>query len=230
MSELAVLVPSRGRPENIARLMDAWDITRATARLCIFVDEDDTTIDGYIDLFGGLVDDRMTLTIGDRKRLGGTLNAYAPALADMYFATAFMGDDHLPLTEGWDRIILAELHCLGTGIVYGNDLIQGENLPTAVFMTSDIVRTLGYMVPPTLTHMFLDNAWKEWGQSINRLSYLPYVWIEHIHPLVEKAAQDAGYDEANAYMHPDSIAYEKYKTDGSFDADVAKLKALIGPQ
>lgn len=50
MGDLALLVPSRGRPHNIARLIDAMDRTcRGDTRLVVGVDDDDPTLDSYYD-------------------------------------------------------------------------------------------------------------------------------------------------------------------------------------
>jgi hypothetical protein len=115
---------------------------------------------------------------------------------------------------------------LGSGIAYGNDLLQGERLPTAAFMTSDIIRTLGWMCPPTLEHLYIDNAWLELGRAMGRLRYLPDVVLEHLHPDAGKAQQDQTYAEAN---HPDrdrrdKAAFEAWRRDG-LPRDLELLRA-----
>lgn len=201
MADLVVIVPSRGRPQNIGRLVDAWlDTTLADTDLVVAVDEDDPQLDEYQAVrlpFAG------TLRIGQRQRLGGTLNAAVQEVLDGYYgepptAVGFMGDDHLPRTEGWDSMLVDALTQVGSGIVYGDDLLQGERLPTAAFMTADIVRTLGWMVPPGLVHLYIDDAWRELGRAMGRLRYLPQVVIEHLHPAAGKAQMDDRYREVNA--------------------------------
>jgi hypothetical protein len=90
-----------------------------------------------------------------------------------------MGDDHFPRTHGWDQAYLDALRELGTGIVYGNDLLQGHRLPTQCAMTADIVRRWGYMALPTLRHMYVDNFWRDLGNAADCLRYLPEVVVEH---------------------------------------------------
>jgi hypothetical protein len=159
----------------------------------------------------------------------GTLNQLAveAAAQEGVRYIGFMGDDHLPRTASWDGTICEALDELGSaGIVYGNDLFQGPNLPTAVFMHAEIVRTLGYMAPPCLRHMFLDNFWLELGRSAGTIRYLPDVIIEHMHPEAGKAPEDDNYGRVRGLMGEDGEAYAAYKADGRFDADVAKIKAL----
>lgn len=227
MSDLLVIVPSRGRPHNIAELHVAWvETTHRHAQLLVAVDDDDPTLPEYrrkCSLTG------VELTAGPRLRLTGTLNKVALERAPHHKALAFLGDDHRPRTIGWDAHFVEALDALGTGIVYGNDLLQGEKMATAVAMTSNIVSALGYMAPPQMVHLCLDLAWVDWGRAINRLTYLPETVIEHMHPDVGKAVRDAGYDEANSPQQTaaDHAAYEAYRNGQAFAADVEKLKALL---
>ncbi|TMS00170.1 hypothetical protein [Nonomuraea basaltis] len=227
MNDLLVIVPSRGRPHNIADLYVAWSETaHRDAGLLVAVDDDDPALPEYqrvCSLIG------VELEVGPRLRLTGTLNKVATERAPHHKAIAFMGDDHRPRTIGWDTQLLAELNRLGTGIVYGNDLLQGEKMATAVAITSDIVAALGYMAPPSMVHLCLDLVWVEWGRSIARLTYLPGTVIEHMHPAAGKAANDAGYEEANSphQTAADHAAYHAYRNGPQFAADVEKLKALL---
>lgn len=196
LDRLLMIVPSRGRPSNVKRLMEAFDDTReGPADMLICVDEDDPKRGEYQQLS---LHANVRMEIGPRLRLGGTLNEAGLANAGQYFALGFMGDDHRPRTQGWDQKLIWALQELGSGIAYGNDLIQGPALPTAVGMTSDIVATLGYMVPAGLVHLYIDSAWKALGEAMGRFTYLPDVIIEHLHPIAGKALSDAGYEEVNA--------------------------------
>lgn len=116
----------------------------------------------------------------------------------------FMGDDHRVRTPGWDEMLTRAAGPLG--IAYGDDLIQGEQLPTAVLMAADIVRIVGHMCPPVLEHLFIDNYWKALGEGIDAIEYVPDVVIEHLHPSAGKAEMDESYARTN---HPD-----QYERDG----------------
>ncbi|MER5750605.1 hypothetical protein [Streptomyces sp. NPDC002088] len=200
MTELTILVPTRGRPENLARLWQAFvDTCEFETRLVALVDNDDPELPAYQQLADRLSEEPMfRMGIGPRLRLGPTLNAAAPKWAARARAVGFMGDDHLPRTVGWDGRYLAELERLGTGLVYGNDLIQQAALPTQVAMTSDIILATGQMVPAGALHLWLDNAWLALGRALDAISYLPDVVVEHLHPIAGRADWDAGYQECNA--------------------------------
>ena len=81
-------------------------------------------------------------------------------------------------TQGWDRLLLEALDKLGgEGIVYGNDLHQGEALPTAPVISSGIVGALGWMMEPSLKHMHVDDVWRDLGRAAGCLAYVPEVVI-----------------------------------------------------
>ena len=165
-----------------------------------------------------------------RLRMGGTLNLLAVKYADQYDYLSFMGDDHRPRTASWD-LRLANMIDQGPGLAYGNDLLQGENLPTAVMMSAEIVEAIGYMVPPVLVHMYMDNFWKDLGSALGALSYRHDVVIEHMHYLAGKSQIDEGYKEVNhvSVYQKDAEAYGKYVTE-SLLADVAKINAYVSDE
>lgn len=222
--DLVALVPTRGRPHAVPELAQAWAETESRARLIFYIDDDDPFVDDYL----AHACNEFQLHIGPRLRLAGTLNMAALDQAPRREALVFMGDDHRPRTPRWDARF-AECLSGGTGIVYGNDLLIGEGFPTAVAMTSDIVSTLGYMCPPGFTHLCLDLVWLDWGKRLDRITYLPDVVIEHMHPANGKAKLDAGYEEVNseAMVAADTAAYTAYRDNGGLDADVAKLSTLL---
>jgi hypothetical protein len=226
-ADLLVIVPSRNRPQNIAALWDAWHATTTGAtQLLVAVDDDDPTLSNYERV---CADRGIELTVGPRLRMCPTLNKVAVERAPHHFAVGFLGDDHRPRTNGWDERYLETLHELGTGFVYGNDLLAGERLPTQFALTSDIVHTLGAIVPAPVRHMYADNQIWDLGHAIARIRYLPDVIVEHLHPLAGKAENDAGYLEVNApdAFEADRLIYAHWY-EHQMAADVAKLKALIG--
>ncbi len=200
MSDLAVIVPSRGRPQNIADLVDCWTKTSSgLSRLLVVVDDDDPALSGYLDLrLSERAPDVTLLALEAPGSMVAALNAAAVPAAGRHWALAFFGDDHRPRTHGWDARCVEALLELGTGIVSGPDGYRTDQLPTWCAMTSNIVRTLGYMAPPSLVHMYVDNVWQTLGTALGKYRFLPDVLIEHLHPLAGKSAMDAGYARVNS--------------------------------
>jgi len=256
MAELVVIVPSRGRPEAARELMQTFkDTCTAETQLVIVIDDDDPRADEYP--YGRSMRPNTSMVealnvacwemqfhdnekvVGEHARLRKSAAAefnwprrptWPWAAERGAFAVGFMGDDHRPRTKGWDQLYLDALRELGTGIVYGNDLLQGERLATQVAMTTDIVRALGFMAPPVLRHMYVDNYWIDLGRMAGCLRYLPDVVVEHMHPLAGKAEWTEGHIRVNAEASysADRIAYMRYRAEQGLSRDVAKVKALRG--
>jgi hypothetical protein len=226
IDKIALLIPTRNRPNSIKHILEEYKIYgNGYIDFVIGVDEDDEYIGDYVRLAN---DYNVILYIAQRKRLGPTLNDMSVKYAKKYFALGFIGDDMRPRTEGWDGKIMSSLQQLKTGIVHGDDGHWGKDLATQVFMTSDIVQTLGYMVPPGMIHMYLDNFWSEFAREINKFVYRGDILIEHLHPAWGKAPKDSLYEETNTNerMNSDRLLYEKYK-DEYFDADARRVKEYI---
>lgn len=226
MTGLVVVVPSRGRPEAAVSLAQAFarTCTAADTRLVFSVDTDDPS--DYSPLIrNGFVD----VAYGVNGSMVEALNRIASETAETWdaFAVGFMGDDHRPRTKGWDAAYLDALRELGTGIVYGNDLLQREKLPTQCALTADIVRALTHMAPPTLTHLYVDNYWRALGEQAGCIRYLPDVVVEHLHPVAGKAKWDEGYRRVNdrGMYTKDAAAFAAY-TQSHLSGDVAKVQAL----
>jgi hypothetical protein len=230
MVSILVIVPTRGRPDNAKRLADAFESTVARQNgvrvdLVFAVDADDPELSGYLD---HTTEYNWWTISGPRLRMAGTLNMVAIEYAGQYDIVGFLGDDHLPQTVDWHRNIARAMK--PGGIVYGNDLIQGPNLPTAVFLDARIIRKLGYMVPGGFVHLFLDNVWRTWGERAGTLTYLPDTIIEHLHPIAGKAEYDDQYAEvnSNAVWTADEKRFNEYRDSGELDADVEKIRSIRG--
>jgi len=243
MADLVVVVPSRGRPQQARELADAFQQTcTADTELMFAVDDNDNTLPQYQELaatpsgFPGPTLARLfpRISVGvvdEPANMVRALNQAAVAVATLFaptpYAIGFMGDDHRPRTIGWDTDYLNVLRDLQTGVVYGDDLLQGRRLPTQCAMTTDIVRALGYMAPPALTHLYVDNFWLSLGEQAQCIKYLPDVVVEHRHPVAGKAQWDEGYMRVNdpAMFSRDEAAFAEYCHTSLLD-DVQKVQAL----
>jgi hypothetical protein len=229
---LAVIVPTRGRPRSAARLTQAFIDTHALDAVPVFVaDGDDPELPGYRKLLDeGEIPRLLVPEYGGPGGMCQALNYAARRYADLYETVGFMGDDHLPRTVGWDARMLDALDSLEPRIAYGNDLLQGAALPTAVFMQSRIIQAMGYMAPPVLHHLYLDNFWKSLGERLGGLRYLDDVVIEHLHPINGKADWDEGYRRVNApeVDQSDRREWLLYESDGRFDRALAQVREEYG--
>ena len=224
MRNLVILVPSRNRPENIAELIKSLDETETESDLIVIVDSDEPQMDAYLQLG---CDVMMVEKQG--KGMAKPLNFAANHFRDKYRHFAFLGDDHRPRTKHWDVTFINALDELGIGLVYGNDLLQGENLATAVAMSGEIVKELGGMVPQDMIHLYLDNFWMTLGKDLNALRYIPEVVLEHLHPIAGKAEWDEGYKSVNApeVYSADAEAMNTYLGSEEYQTLLASLRESI---
>ena len=227
MSDLLVIVPTRGRPQNAQAFYDSWIANTDDTNLLFVTDEDDPLLGTY-NYRKPMMSRASWMTVPPKLRLCGALNHAATYFAVDYKYLAFMGDDHRCRTLHWDKMVREAIGDRRVAVVYGNDLLQGEKMPTAVAMTSNIVSTLGYMAPQSLEHLCLDLCWLDWANALDCRIYLDNVVIEHLHPANGKADMDAGYRLANGHeqVNRDAKAYFAYKDSGGLARDVAKLKKL----
>lgn len=224
---LLVIVPTRGRPQNAARLAEAFEDTDSLNADLVFVaDRDDPELPAY-----HMAAPRLLIHEGGEGRgLVPALNWAAGLYADVYDHLGFMGDDHLPRTAGWDAHVLGAMDAAAPRVVYGNDLLQGEALPTASFMPSRMVRALGFMAPPVLRHLYVDNFWLTLGQHLGGLRYLPDVVIEHVHPAAGKAVMDERYAAVNAPEADmlDRQAWRQFRDGDGFAAALRRVRTEYG--
>jgi hypothetical protein len=232
-STLTYLVPTRGRPANAVRLARAFHETCRgdDTRLQFFVDDDDPERQNYLDMLYATGMDHVSfgVLVGPRLRLGGTLNAHAVGHAKLADAVGFMGDDHVPRTVGWDVELLSEVQRVPGAVVYGDDLLQRQALPTAVLLDSRVVRALGFMAPPGLVHLYLDNFWRDLGLGLGTLRYRPDVVVEHLHPVNGKAEWDDRYAEVNdgSVYAADEETYRTFCVDGGMRSALQRVREVL---
>lgn len=228
MTDLVVLVPTRSRPQNVAPIAEAWYRTGAfgVADLCFIVDADDmcreeyeTEIRKHLQL--------QCVMMAEWQPLVPKLNRIAVQAAKDYPVVAFMGDDHLPRTQLWAHQLVKEGLMKRPSIVYGQDGLWNERLPTWWSMSSDIIQTLGRMVPAPVQHLFCDNAVKELGEQSKTLVYLESVLVEHMHPVAGKGEYDEQYRRVNraSQYQSDGDLFRDWVRDG-LEADATLLRSV----
>ena len=221
-SDLVVLIPTRGRPDNAVALEKAFVETNTKAARFYIVDFNDETRSQYS---WKLPVESVIMIHNETGGMAYPLNYVARQFIGEFDNFAFMGDDHRPRTANWDEKFVEELYT-GSDIVYGNDLFQGSNLPTQVAMSSEIVEALRGMVPDTQRHLYLDNFWLKLGQDLGKIKYLPDVIIEHCHAFNGKAPMDENYARVNApqVYSADKVAFDNYIASDQYQTLLAKLK------
>lgn len=215
---LGILLPTRGRPDNYDRFVTAVKATADDWHLYLRLDNDDPQAAAYDEVIDHY-DPRITVVRGERVGFGPSLNELAArADADGMSHVGMFGDDVVPETERWDSWLVDGLND-SLGVVYGNDGLREKHapdLPTHYVTQTEVYRRLGYLAPPTIRHLFLDNVARDVGRYLKNFVYVP-VKIRHFHPWAEgEHLDDLTYAEGGRnpdIRHADRLAYVRWTQD-----------------
>lgn len=222
---ISILLPSRGRPENVERLYKSLErTTRGKWEMLVRLDSDDPRLNEYMD---GWALPRLRNYVGPRRLLSEMWNELLPHVDGHYLMHG--GDDITFETEDWDLEVTAQFPPDGIAVVHGNDLSpNSQRISTHSFVTRKWVDTLGYLCPPYFASDYNDLWLTEVADALERRIYLPNVIIEHHHPAFGKAEWDQTHQD-RVERHKaegvdqiwESLAHERAE-------DVAKLRKVMG--
>lgn len=213
--DISLLCPTRGRPDNMRRLVASCDNTaHGIIEVVFYLDEDDRD---SIKVAYELAETRrhVEFTVGPRIVLSEMWNVcYRNASADVFM---HCGDDIVFRSTSWDEAVLDVFgrHPDRIVLVHGNDLVWGPRLGTHSFLHRRWVETLGYCCPPYFSSDYNDTWLNELADRIGRRVYLPDVITEHMHFVVGKGPRDRTHEER----------IERHRRDG-----VDELYASLAPE
>jgi hypothetical protein len=223
---LTVLCVTRNNPVALLETYESWrKATRhdgGTEFLAV-IDHDDPVLDKYLETCAETLIKYKIVPPEHTGWMNTALNYAALLRAGQGEDVGFVGDDHRFRSEGWDEVVHAALKQYA--IVYGNDLWQGQNLPTQVFIRADVIMALGYFALPGARHLYLDNQWRVLGEQAGSLAFLPEVLIEHMHPSAGKGEWDENHVRVNAssmYEHDRGVFENWVQNRLQADAEIVK--------
>jgi len=207
----------------VRRLVEACARTCRAATILHFGFDDDDP-----ELFAGLREaDGHLVTVEDRMGLAPWTNHLARLHGDAPYL-ASIGDDMVPLTDGWDVRLIDAIADMGGGFAYPDDK-RRDDIPEAVVMSGEIVRALGWMCLPALSHWFIDTVWSDLGTQAGCIRYCPEVVIRHDNPAVAPHVPvDATYTDASGSFAADMAAWQKWRLrrDG-MRADIERVRECL---
>jgi hypothetical protein len=225
---ISILVPTRGRPDNMVRLVrSAFDTSSSSnIEVIFYIDEDDSaSVSEAASLkykYG-----RVSWIQGPRIVLSQMWNKCAwAALGDILM---HCGDDIVFRSNDWNVAVRAEFDKVPDKIllVYGDDGLQGEALATHGFLHKNWVSVLGYFVPPYFSSDYNDTWNTEVAEIIERKVYLPDVITEHMHPAANKGTWDKTHQERLARHAADNVEALYASLAEERQRDARKLKDFI---
>lgn len=225
------LLPSRRRPASLARFFDAYRATSGSTPGIVLVDradyaENQAQYEAIVFPLGW----HIVQTAGERQ---GDKIAEAWAVVKDCSWLGLIGDDCVPETPAWDRLLVDRLEV--GNFVYCDD---GWQAPARVgncwVIAGELIRAVGYIFPPGLQHLFVDDVWETIGREAGCAAYRPDVMVRHRHVLKGEAPADAThrlvygaatFDRAQGLWPEDTAVFEAWLAGDRYRA-VAAAAAL----
>lgn len=169
--KISILVPTRGRPEKIARLLES--VGRSDkVEVIVGCDDDDETMRGCV----GLSSARIVYA-PRHNTLGALYNTLAErAKGDWLMA---MADDYVIDTAGWPSILLSYGRRLPnkTGVLFAHDP-HHPGFTTIYCIHRRVYAMAGYFAAPFFPYWFVDTWWDEIGEMTGLKLEMPInVWL-----------------------------------------------------
>lgn len=222
---ISILLPSRGRPQNLHRLAESVKATATNPddiEIIVFIDHDDVSYHEHQPYPSNIWLYRTFRTV-----LSEYWNlAYKEAKGDILM---HCGDDIVFKTDGWDDKVKEAFDQYPDNIV----LVHGDdgdpthkNFGTHSFVHRDWVETLGYFVPPYFSSDYNDTWLNELADGIGRKHRVD-ILTEHMHFAYHKGELDLTHAErlVRHFADKNTEIYDS-KVDER-KADMEKLKKVM---
>lgn len=198
--EASVVVPSRGRAQQAAEMVERLLHASRGYRVEVIVVTDD------VQTFAA-TDNLATRVVLQQERTSAPLAWHAGAAVSRADVLV-LGADDLWFGHGWLGETLDRLADFpdGEGLVGFNDLARdGNELAThwAVSRTFARKRLGGALYPPCYQHYCGDNEMTARAKAAGRFKWAQFALVEHRHPLFGKAEVDGLYVEKAPMLDAD---------------------------
>ena len=197
MVTLSILLPTRGRPSLVYRLLDSLSQTASDTEnmeVILYLDEDD--IPSHEISYPFLKMTKLIRPVGEP--MGKMIRECYKASHGRYLI--IMNDDAVFRTKGWDLSAMEAFSRFPDDVafVYTNDLDRGRRMPTFPILSRKVCELTGGVCPDEYLNLYIDahlldifNQLKRLGHD--RIVYLKNVIIEHMHYSIGKSEHDKTY-------------------------------------
>jgi hypothetical protein len=180
------ILTSLGRPERIRNLVDsyAWG---AQSQVVLALYEKDPHLHEYLSQkwpFGWIIE--IVPMLGNGPTYNEILRRYPDETC-----YGFLADDTLLDVPG--MLSALELDAGGWNVAYANDQHHGLSIPTMPCLGGELVRAVGYLSPPNMTHWGIDGVWGQLGVRLDALRYRADLTYTHLNPVWGTAPDDRTY-------------------------------------
>jgi len=218
----SLLLPTRGRAPLVQRLFDS--IVQTTMELeqlevVLYIDEDDSE---SRNLFHPKLS--LVMIVGRPGETMGNMNRACYDASRGHYVM-LINDDAVFRTSGWDHRVLAVANSFPDQIalIYGNDLDQGEAVPTFPIVSRVMCDVLGELCPSSYRNLHIESHLLDIFKQLARLGhhricYLNDVVFEHMHHAVGKAEVDSTYIKKN--QRADDLLFIALDDERTFKAKI----------
>ena len=201
------ILPSRSRPHNLLRLIDAWGRTGASTPVELCLDFNDPCLRQYLSI---PMPSGWIVVTGERDGLSRVYNdAFARHPEASWYG--FIADDIVPLTDSWDVNLIEVAGSDGMAVPAGG---HDPNGAPHFVLGGDLVRSMGWLCLPGLDRLYIDTIWQEIATARGVLRRVPDVILEHRHFSNRKALIDETYLKKHKVQ--DKLIYDNWRQNGNF--------------
>jgi predicted protein tyrosine phosphatase len=226
LDRIALILPIRyageDRKKRLKGAINSWHRqSEGLSDLHVIIDDDNLEVFDFL----YSVKEIESITVQSAENtLMQKLNTIALDIASNYKYMAFTADDIVFQTP-WESRFVNYLKSVPYGVVYANDTIHGQNLPTHPCVSSNLVTALGFFGCPAVAHNYFDNFWMSVGKELGYIEYFDDVIMKHMHPIAGRAPQDELSVKVLGLMDSDGEGYANYM-DKNFKEDIEKIKRM----
>jgi hypothetical protein len=225
----AWLIPSRGRPEKLARLMASLKETNCSTPGFVIIQHHEMAAYKQVPMHAG-----WELIAVDPESQGDKIRAIWPRLYRLDWI-GLGGDDQVPETQGWDVRLIEALagynfvSCNDDWTIHGDERHPAGRIAGFICFSGPFMRALGQQIfLPGMHHSCLDDAYEHLDRLEPCRMILHDVMIKHRHyqnsPDVSK---DETYTRAYDYYGPsDEVTWRVWRDGGEAARAAIRIRAL----
>lgn len=229
MTKIALLCPTRGRPQQIYRMIRSVERTTTTpVMVSLYLSNDDPALPEYDKLNLTLDDDTIAM-VGPSATTVHAWNKLAvdPLLKDVKL---FMlgADDIVFETPGWDAALIKHYEGLENKIhVYHlQDSRDPDGTPHPI-VTREYIDAMGYFIPPIFLHWYCDTWTVAISRSVGAFTHLKGFGLTHDKPS-DRGQPDATHIGIRARGWPQRDKYVNDTCQHFLQFEKERLARIIG--
>lgn len=197
---IAILTPSRSRPEGLYNLFDSVNKTMSGNHSIDFIvgtDKDDPEILSYANVLDVMHKEahkkmRIVMLKAERQPLAKIWNSLVICSCADWFTCG--NDDEIYITQGWDEILYQRVKDSHPYHLYWfDDGLQHGNHCAFPIVSREWINTLGYFFPEIFIHNYVDTWVFDIACKLNVMRYIPEVQHQHLHHSIGMSKVDQTY-------------------------------------